>query len=309
MIAAVAGWAAAWAGPEVEAVDVNRGALADRLAPADDATLVLLYSAEQDGEIGPCGCDVHPTGGLPWLAAYRDAVREARPDVPVLLVNAGGYLASTPDSDGDDLLAYARDTNLWFHRALSEIQFDALNVGFRDLAGTVPASHPGQVSVSHRSPGVPVARYKTFDLDGLRVVVTGASRAGLRGLEPAGTAVTSPLAGVRAVLPEILATGPGDPLVVVLLFDAPRDAEPIARLPGVDVVIEAGGYAERWPPVAVGDAVWVRSRAAGSRVGELRLWVEDGRVVRAVDRAVILDAGLRPDRRLEALQRGQAAGR
>ncbi|MEQ1505030.1 MAG: hypothetical protein ABMB14_22545, partial [Myxococcota bacterium] len=286
------------AAPVVEAVDVGVGSLADRLAPDDDASLVILYAGEQQGKVGPCGCATRPVGGLAGLATYVDAVRAG--SRPVLLVDPGSWRASA--ADFGELSDASRSANDAFDRALELLRFDAFNVGYRDLPSVTP--RPGLVSATHRvvDPGsVGPLPYAAFDLDGLRVVVTGVSRDGLPYLQPKGTAVTPPVDAVRAILPE---TADAD-LVVVLAIDAPSEVEAIAALPGVDVVIEAGGYAERWPPLVVGDAVWVRSRDAGARVGELRLWVVDGRVVRAVDRFVGIDDALRGDRRIEAVARGR----
>ncbi|MEZ5397924.1 MAG: hypothetical protein R2724_34870 [Bryobacterales bacterium] len=288
---------AALAAPEVRVDDPARAAL----APPDGADLVLVYAAGQDGAIGPCGCG--GAGGLPRLGAYVGSLRER--GEPVLLLAPGGWMASV--GAGDALSSWSVETNAWFHRALAELRYDALLVSYRDLAGAAAAGHPGYVSATHRPAALPVARYKVFDVDGLRVAVTGVSRDGLQSMQPALRGpVAAPVPAVRALLPELADAD----VVVVLAFEVPREVPALAALPGVDVVIEAADYDERWPAVAEGDAVWVRSLAGGVRAGELRLWVEDGRVVRAVDRQVPLDdtlAGAPRLKRLQALQEAATA--
>jgi hypothetical protein len=294
----------ALAQPELSAADPGPGTLEERLAPGfssgrptpgDGADLVLLYSGEQEGEIGPCGCG--RAGGLPRLATYAAAVRQS--GVPTLLLDPGGWMASV--RAGDELSSWSKAMNAAYHRALYELRFDAFNVGYRDLPGAVTAPHPGYVSATHRPAAAPVSRYKTFELGGLRVAVTGVSRDGLVELQPPMRATNRPVAAVEALLPELA----DHDIVVVMVYELPVEARVLAGLPGVDVVIEAGGYEERWPAVAEGDGLWVRSLAGGSRAGELRLWVEDGRVARAVDRQVPLDGGIEADARLERLERAQ----
>lgn len=296
------GWAlAALAAPEVISEGVPPTApLHEVQRVGDGASLALVYAGEQGGRIGPCGCDASPKGGLGGLATWVAAAREADDTVPVLLLNPGAWASSATDIGV--LTAAAKRNNAWFHRAWYEVRFDAANVTFRDIPSLAP--HPGLVSATHRPTDAPVARYKTFELGGLKVAVTGVSRDGLEYRRPTDTHVEAPLDALRALLPELRQHD----LVVVLAYDVGRDIAEIAALPGVDVVIEAAAYTERWPPLAVGDAVWVRSRDAGAELGELRLWVEDGVVVRAVDRRLPVGPDLATPPRIERLEQRQNAG-
>ena len=281
---------------EVQTVDPGPGGLADRLAPADDADLVLVYGGERDGEIGTCGCG--RAGGLPRLATYVAAVRDA--GRPALVLDVGSFLASV--GAAGQLSDWSRTMNDGYHRALTELRFDAFNVSYRDLPGAVGAGHPGYVSATHRPEQGPIARYKSFQAGALQVAVTGVSRDGLATLQPPMAAVVRPVEAVRGLLPELEAHD----VVVVMAYEVPSaEVRAIAQLPGVDVVIEAGGFDARWPASVEGEAVWVRSLTDGVRAGELRLWVDGGRVVRAVDRQVPLDDGLPAHPRLDRLEREQ----
>lgn len=269
-------------------------------ALTDTADVVLLYAGEQRGEIGPCGCG--RSGGLPKLATYAEEVRRASPSALVLLLDPGEWLSCISGDQG--LTGWSATTNAWYHRALDVLPFDALNATYRDLPGAAAAPRPGLVSATHRPSAVPVPRYASFERDGVKVAVTGASRRGLDALQPQGTEVRPPVEAVRALLPEL--EHAGHDLVVVLAYELPVEAPVLADLPGVDVVIEANGYEERWPALTRGDALWVRSLAGGVRVGELRLWLDDqGRIARATDRQVMLGDRLDPDPRLLRLQRAQ----
>jgi hypothetical protein len=268
---------AALAAPEVTAADAPvDGGPAERVV-RDDADVVLLYASEQRGLVGPCGCDVHPKGGLDRIGAYADAVRAT--GSPTLLLNAGRWLAS--EHDGGELDARSLALNTEMHTALRTTRFDALNVTLHDWPDVARGPRPGLVSANLRHPDVPVVRYRVVEAGELTVAITGVSRPGLPYLQPDGLEERPPLDALTALAPEM--EDRADLVVVADLVPA------LAAVPGVDVVVEADHYTARYGPWAESDAVWVRSWNGTSRLGELRLWVEDGRVVRALDRVVDLD--------------------
>lgn len=283
--------AAAVAGPEVVVADSPEGRPDARVVAGDGATLSLVYGGEQEGAVGACACDAYPKGGLGRVRTMTEAIRAADPSVPVLLLNPGAWRASA--NAGGGLAPEAVDRNVHLDRALGVVGFDALNVSYRDRPSLPEVE--GAVSATHG----PVA-VRTFDLDGLRVVVTGVSRAGLPFLQPEGLSPPPPVEAVTG-----LALRPED-LVVVLAYDVGADAKALAAVPGVDVVIDAARWIGRYDPVRVGDALWVRSWDASTRLGELRLWVEDGRVVRAVDRMIDLGPDVPVDREIARIARDQA---
>lgn len=292
--------AAAAAAPEAVPAPAAEGPLAERLVSGDGASLVLLYGGEQQGQVGPCGCEVVPRGGLGRSWSVADALRAGA--APVLLLNAGAWLSSSHDQGA--LTDEARAANERVHRALRAAPWDALNVGFRDLPGLVDGgARQGLVSANLRPPdAVPVVRYRRFELPGLSVAVTGLTRPGPPFLRPEGTVALDPEEALRALLPELA----GVDVVVVLAYDLADRIEAIGALPGVDVVIDASSWNARYGPWTAGDAVWVRSWDQGRWLGELRLWVEDGRVTRAVDRVHALGDDLptpEPIRRLEREER------
>lgn len=259
-------------GPALISELANTGGLRSRLAEPDDADLVLLYGGEQGGWMGVCGCDARPLGSLARVEGYRRALPD---EPPVLLLDAGGWLDDAKAADGA-LRADVDLSNAAMVQGLSG--WDALNVADPDLPWLSAHGFPDQ-AVSASLSGVPSVRV----LDaGLTVAVTGVAGEGA-------------VAAVEAVLPV------DADLVVVLAHDVGRQARELARLEGVDVLVEAGGFSERYPPVWDGAAVWVRTDDETRRLGELRLVVEDGRVVAAKDRLIDLDDRIPSDRRLRAL--------
>lgn len=141
--------------------------------------------------------------------------------------------------------------------------------GLVEAAGTfaaILATPEDALGVRHAS-GLPwVEAPRQVRVGDLTVVVTGAEQAGEQRPED---------------------------LVVVLVFDQPKAVPGLVAIPGVDVVVEAGGYRGRFGPYADDDTVWVRTRDQGTVLGELRLWVDEGVVQRAVYRWVRLDARIR----------------
>jgi hypothetical protein len=217
----------------------------------------------------------------------------------VLLLNPGGWL--TGDHDQGVLVPRAVEDNAFVRRALALVRYDALNVSWRDLPG-LGDGVPGLVSATHQGLA-PVATTETVDAGGLQVVITGVSRRGPPFLEPAGTTVLGPVEAVRALPLR------DEDLVVVLARNVPREVQALAALPGVDVVIEADDYNARYPPTLVGSTLWVRSWDESTRLGELRLWVEDGHVVRALDRMIDLGPDVPEMPELRRLAREQARSR
>lgn len=274
---AMPGWAS---GVEVATERAGGSKLAERLV-RDDADLVLVVSGEQRGVVGPCGCGVRPLGGLERQQAYVMALEKAGP--PVAVLHAGAWLDST--ADGGEVTAPARAANEAMVEALATVRIDALNVGWRDLAGlgTPPT---GVVTANLKSPRelpdlltVPVGEHT--------VAITGVSRQGPSYLFPEGARFVEPVEAVEQLLPRVAEAD----LFVVLVYDDPEAAVALAALDGVDLVVEAAGYQARWAAVA-DEAVRVRTWDQGTRLTELRLWLGDEGLARVLHREVDLDEQL-----------------
>jgi len=275
--------------PQVSSEVVSAGRLSTRLAD-DDADLVLFYGAEHEGSMDPCGCEVRPKGGLARIDGYVRAARRAAQDTPSLLLHAGAFL-STDLGDGADLAPEAVTANEFMVQGLQLMGWDVLNLGYRDTLWA-DGRELGLPLVSANVGGPPPVWLT--EVQGRSVAVTGVSTHGLKLLQPDGVEFTDPVNAVRDLLGHTQAD-----LFVVLAYGEGVPAERLAALDGVDVVIEAGGFRERWEPFVVGDAVWVRARHEGARLGELRLWLDGGSITRAVDRQVDLDVWVPSTRSVE----------
>ncbi len=175
---------------------------------------------------------------------------------------------------------------------LAAAGFDVLNVTLHDLPwlGAQPSWPLGAVSANITAPdGRAPPTHRVFTRDGLRVAVTGVTVPGLEVMQPLGFGFTAPADAIEALLPTLRAEAD---VVVVLAFGLGPDAKRVAALPGVDVLIEADGFGPRMEAFSRGEMLWARANAQTETLGELRLEVAEGRVIRAVDRAIDLDPSL-----------------
>lgn len=274
----------ALAAPDVLGTRVTEGSLQERLA-AEPVDLVLLYGGEQRGSMDTCGCPNDPRGSLGRLEAYAGAVREQ--GSPVVLLNPGNWLDDPVGSD-NRLRADARIANAHMVDAVEAGRWDALNVGFRDLpylgeTGTFPR---GSVSANARGEGL--VDHVLVEAGPHTVAITGVSRWAKLYLQPDDVELLDPIDALAALVPKLRQQA--DVVVVLTYALGPRVKEVAAM--DVDVVVEADGLRTWNKPVVVGETVWVRNREQTQTLGELRLTLEEGEVVRAWERVVDLDADL-----------------
>ncbi len=247
----------------------------------DNADLVLFYGSEHLGSLETCGCPTRPRGSLARLAGYlTPRYRAARPS---LLLHAGHWL-----DDGSyrgQLREDVRVANAWMLQGLDAVGWDALSVTPHDLPYLGQGAPPAALSAN------------VGDVERSRVVTAGELRVGLTAVSGAGD---DPVAALSAVLPDLEARSD---LVVVLAHGMGRQARDLLGAGHIDVLIEAGEFRSRWEPFLEGDTVWVRSHYQTVRLGELRLWVDEGRITAVRDRQIDLDAAIRSAPRLRTLSR------
>ncbi len=288
----------------VETESVSEGPLAARLR-TDDADLAIAYAAEHHGEIGPCGCPGERRGGLARFGGWLRAARAADPDTPVVVLHAGGFLDDAIGPDGG-LRADVPLVNRWAARVLGVGGWNAIQASHADLPGLADlgpeAAGLPLVSAHVRPPAgaPPVARWIRAEAGPHVVGVTGITGPG-PSLAPApGWRVEAVEPALGAVLGEMRAAGVE--VVVLLACDAVAEArEAIRAHPEVDVVLDAARHAGRGEAFREGGAIWVRVPYPSHAAGELRIWLEEGRIGRALDRGVDLDPEVPMDPAVEAL--------
>ena len=261
---------------------VGSGSLRQRVL-VDDADLVLFYASEQEGELGTCGCKERQLGSMARLQTYVESSDAANPNTPSLLLNAGAW-ASNRIGDVGQLTAAALVANQRMIHGSEAAGFDVLNASYRDVPWFRTTDVPDLV-VSTNGEGVGVGvRY--FEAGPQTVAVLGVSRLGMRHIQPDDLVWHDAVQSVAEALPGVRKKAD---LVVVLAYDIGKDAKRLASLRGVDVLIEASAFSAQDPPWFERGQVWVRANYQAQRIGELRLWIEDGQIVSVRDRLIDLD--------------------
>ncbi len=231
---------------------------------------------------------------IPRLQAYLEASVQANPDTPWLLLNAGYFLEDAIGLGGQ-LREDVPLINRWMVRGLDQqASWSAISPAYTDLPGIVelgeefPALPLVSANVRARGPGVPpIEPWVALPAGEFEVGVTGITAPGVAFVPTPQYAVEPPIPAVEAVLEDM--KGRVD-IIVLLAFQAIDEARNLAENhPEITVVIDAYHHHESVPPFTVGDAIWVKSHHQTQRLGELRLWIEDGKLVRALDRKVELD--------------------
>lgn len=266
---------------------LGRGAANQRLAAAP-ADLVVLFRAEDDGSLVPCGCEKDPRGGLARVAAYLGAQLRAEPTTPRLVLHAGGFLDPGRALDGSTRPEAAL-RNARMAEGLIRLGFQALNLTATDLAGLPPEPALPLVSASLEGDGLPSTRWLTAG--DRTVAVVGLAAPGPAWMAPAGYQ-PAPASKVASAIHE---AQQGADLVVLLVHGQGEQARRLALQGEIDLVIEAGAFREAWPPFRVGEALWVRAWGQGTQLHELRLELSDGGVRSAVLRHIALDESLGED--------------
>ncbi|MBT3220003.1 MAG: hypothetical protein HN348_13015 [Proteobacteria bacterium] len=268
----------------------------------DDASIVFFYGGEQRGVLGDCGCPSRPRGGLARFDSYVRASRKTNPNTPSLIINSGNWLDDTIGLDNE----LRRDVVVANNYVMKGLEFggwDVLNVAYPDVPFLVERGFPDQaISASIRVDEGPKA-YTTVEMGDTTLAITGISHNGLTFIEPEGVQFLEPMAALDEVIPQMRAEAD---IVVVLAFEPQRQTNSIVGRDDIDVFIEGGQHRNHFEPIVRGRTIWVRSRYQTMRMGELRLWIEDSLITKAIDRKIDLDDQVSSTRALLRLTRAQS---
>lgn len=258
------------------------GGLSQRLS-SEAADLVVIYGGEQKGSMDTCGCPRRPRGSLPRLGAYVEAIE--RSDVPMVLVNPGYWLEDAQGFDGAqraDIAAMDR----WMIQGMKALPWSGINLAPQDLAALV--------AVQEEAKGLPLLSANAQGAPPYQIIEVGGYKVGITGIAGPVPTLTDPLyklqdpAGAGPVIEELSQKAD---VVILLSYQASDAAKRLAeRYPSIDVVVDAAGHRDYFQPVVVGHAVWVYSHYQTMRLGELRLRLQEGAVIGALDRQIDLDS-------------------
>lgn len=271
-------------------------------------------------------------GGLARRVSYTKAFKEKFPNVPMLMVDSGNFLADERSTHGE-LRFDARLKNDLVIKAYEQFTVDAANLSWHDLfyfsklKAAAPASHalerylsanatnqtagsftPARFlvrEVSARRSGGEGAKTedaKNADVKKIRVAFVGLT-------EPLGSSrkgfnITDPVEAAKTVVPE--AKRKAD-LVIALAYVRTTEAVRLAReVPGIDVVI-AGNGEMFTPPMKFGETLIVFTPYETRTLGELRFYFDAQGKFSTRERYISLDDAAGED--AAALQIATASGR
>ena len=269
---------------------LSEGKLSDRLAKPDDASLTVFYSAEQQGDLGPCGCPTRPRGGLARMAAYIEASRAVPEAPPSIVINSGQWMEDAIGMDGNPR-ADMPLLNQWMVRGQVALQPDALNVTTHEIAGlsAIGGQTQGLPLVSANVHGPGIERTRVVTRGDLVIAITGITARGVTLQETPGYSVSDPYTAAKDAL-----DGLDVDLRILMSYHARKTAKRLAEEGWVDLVVDAQRHRTLDVPSKIGDALWVRAHFQMMRLGELRLGMESQRIRWALDRKIDLDDRL-PD--------------
>lgn len=114
--------------------------------------LAIAYNGFRRSQIDPCGCVTNQLGGLDKEA--RLLARTEELNIPLVKIDAGGFIKDTPD-------AKSLEQSRYLLKGLGAIGYDAVNVGFTDLALT-----PAQLKAAASEAGVKLISANVVDESG-----------------------------------------------------------------------------------------------------------------------------------------------
>lgn len=267
---------------------VGRGPLSARVVQ-NDADLLLYVAGEQDGVVGPCDCSAVPKGAMAQLVSYRKAMDKASP-VPGLLVNPGAYFQA---NTGPVSLM----TNKVMLDGLGYASWDALNVTATDLSFLQTQPNHGLALVSANfiaGNGLSIPKAIEKNVGGNAVLITGVSRP---------TVVSDRFSDPLTALQDVLRPISAQTFVVVLTHGLGDTIPALMKVPGVDLIIDADAHVGHWPGVLEDGVLWVRSRASGVSLREIRLDLANGDLTHGLLRTISMDEEITGDKRLTELAR------
>lgn len=270
--------------------------------------LCIVYNGFRRSQIDPCGCVTHQLGGLDKEARLVKRIEEKK--VPALQVDAGGFMRDMPD----EKLIEQSKTLL---SGLGKIGYDAVNVGFTDLAASPDALKKiadeagltlvsANITAENGEPAFDPYLIKEVTLtDGknLKVGIVGVTRPRVEmsaqkldaptsvtagaGAGAVALQISDPLTALNKYLPEVSSKSD---FVVVLDYDRRSNADKViqglADITAVDVLV-MGENAQLQGSVQNFEGVQVVSGGyEGRQVGTLYVELKDNKVVSTWNRHI-----------------------
>lgn len=237
------------------------------------AGLTLVYTANRQGEINPCGCQSPDVGGLGRMA---ERLLQLKQKSPVLFVDAGNAFFSVPKlSEGRK--AFERSRAELIAEAYRQMGLQVFSPGVRDFsAGTEffwkILKKSGATAVSANLAGGGSGRkfesFVVLEEPGLRIVVTGLTNFQNNAM-PIGIQWQEPKEAFRRAWKAIQAKSPNR-VVVLSHLGAQEDVSLAKEFPGIWII---GSHSMDFfeEPKKLGESLLFEVGIGGQRLGEVEV--------------------------------------
>jgi len=237
------------------------------------SSVTLAYTANRQGETGPCGCQIRDIGGLDRMAVR---LKQLKSEGATLFVDAGNSFFSAPKIKED-----RRKTELTraerIAKSYQEMGLKGFSPGERDFAGGVSffwglvrKSGVSVVSANLESTTANAAfkPYEIYSLQGIRIALTGLTLFSDK-LLPVGIKQRDPQQSFREVWKQLQAEKP-DRVVLLSQLDK-NDNEALANeFPGI-WIIGSKSMDFFQDPKKIGKGFLFEVGIGGQRLGEIKL--------------------------------------
>ena len=234
------------------------------IAAAPKAT--LIYSANLNGELEPCGCSAAGDfGGILRRATQLDKLRSNEPDI--ILVSAGGILASEVSSDSIK--------NAYILKGFQALDYDAIGVQWPDLAY-------GAKMLSESKLPFTASNWKSKDISSSVLIRrNGVKLRVFQWLDPSRSPYrkmkTRVVQDSAAELIRLLkkSRNSGETTLVGTTLNYAQ-ASKIVPMNQVDILIIESKYEVFGDPQIIGSTLVLQAGSRGMRLGELKFSIKSG---------------------------------
>ncbi len=250
------------------------------LAPWSSAKpLTLIYSANLDGELEPCGCSAEGDyGGIKRRATYLDQSREALPE---LVVISGGGLFSS-ELGGDPI------KDRFIASGMAQLNYDALGIQWADLLhGTELLTQEPLPLTAVNWKDDTFAKAQRFEKQGVSIFFTqwlDPAKSPYQAMQGAEEPIDASSDTLHKLLQEARDAGQLTIVGTTLPLDKAQSLLPLAL---IDILLIESAYEHYGEPQRIGETLVLQPGSRGMRLGRLELTLTDNNRIRDFSHQVV----------------------
>lgn len=244
---------------------------------AQDLSLTIVYTNNNNGNIIECECDDLPYGGLARRKTVFDQIRSEKTNM--ITVDAGDFLDQFGTNPAQDELVI---------QLYEKLGYDAVNIGDNELANETAffktkllSSKIPLISTTIRNlhNQKVVAPYIIKNISGAKIALIGYTPNSSFQYFPEWKKLEIKIANENGKLKEVLDELDSKVDVIILLSNAGDDADyKLAKaFPMIDIIVGGHNQVELEEPVLIGNTLIVQAGGNGGYVGQLDVLYSKGK--------------------------------